>query len=207
VPRPKGARKDNRPWDIEEFRTVLKEAKGGLKRAIALGGFAGVSEADVRKLTVENNIKELSVIQNSRTVRVKLLEYVRQKTDTPVSQTLHPELAEILEPIESGLLVTGRKGKGYTENGFQGSFFKLIRKLTKENKVKPGLTFHGLRHFVATKLADEGADSKTIASVLGQKTVQMAEHYSEQFDRKKRARAGAEILNLTLSQEQKENEG
>jgi hypothetical protein len=53
----------------------------------------------------------------------------------------------------------------------------------------------------------EGARSKTIASVLGQKTVQMAEHYSEQFDRKKRARAGAEILSLTLSQEQKEKEG
>lgn len=207
VPRPKGARKVNRPWEIEEFRTVLKEAKGGLKRAIALGGFAGVSEADVRKLTVEDNIKEVTVIQKSKMVRVKLLEYVRQKTDTPVSQTLHPELAEILEPTTSGLLVAGRKGKPYTENGFQGSFFKLIRKLTKENKVKPGLTFHGLRHFVATKLADEGADSKTIASVLGQKTVQMAEHYSEQFDRKKRARAGAEILSLTLSQEQKEDEG
>ena len=73
----------------------------------------------------------------------------------------------------------GRKSKAYTANGFQSSFFKFIRKLTKEKKVKPGLTFHGLRHFVATKLADEGADAKTIASVLGQKTVQMAEHYSE----------------------------
>jgi integrase len=160
-----------------------------------------------RFFTVEANIKDVAVIQNSKMMRVKLLEYVRQKTDTPVSQTLHPELAEILEPIKSGLLVTGRTGEAYTENGFQGSFFKLIRKLTKESKVKPGLTFHGLRHFVATKLADEGADSKTIASVLGQKTVQMAEHYSEQFDRKRRGRAGAEILSLTLSREQKEKEG
>ncbi len=207
VPRPNGARKVNRPWDVEEFRTVLKEAKGGLKCAVALGGFAGVSEADVRNLTLEDNIKQVSIIKKSKMVKVRLLEYVRQKTDTPVSQTLHPDLAEILEPVQSGLLVTGRKGTAYTENGFQSSFFKLIRKLTKENKVKPGLTFHGLRHFVATKLADEGADSKTIASVLGQKTVQMAEHYSEQFDRKRRARAGAKILSLTLSREQKEKKG
>jgi integrase len=207
VPRPKDARKVNRPWEIEEFRTVLREAKGGLKRAIALGGFAGVSEADVRSLTLEDNIKQVTIIQKSKMVRVTLLEYVRQKTDTPVSQTLHPELAEILAPVKSGLLVTGRKGRAYTENGFQSSFFKLIRKLSKEKKVKPGLTFHGLRHFVATKLADEGADAKTIASVLGQKTVQMAEHYSEQFDRKKRARAGAEILSLALSREQKEKKG
>jgi integrase len=207
VPRAKGARKVNRPWEIEEFRIVLKEAKGGLKRAVALGGFAGVSEADVRSLTLEDNIKQVTIIHKSKMVRVRLLEYVRQKTDTPVSQTLHPELAEILEPVQSGLLVTGRKGKAYTENGFQSSFFKLIRKLTKEKKVKLGLTFHGLRHFVATKLADEGADAKTIASVLGQKTVQMAEHYSEEFDRKKRAQAGAKILSLTLSREQKESEG
>jgi integrase len=97
-----------------------------------------------------------------------------------------------------------RPKRQFTEDGFRASFFKLIRELTKERKVEPGLTFHGLRHFVGTRLGDQGADSKTIASYLGQKTTQMADHYSEEFDRKKRASEGAEILRLTVNEKQKE---
>jgi hypothetical protein len=37
----------------------------------------------------------------------------------------------------------------------------------KAGKIGAGLTFHGLRHTVATKLADAEADDKTIAAITG----------------------------------------
>ena len=40
-------------------------------------------------------------------------------------------------------------------------------KLAKARKIGAGLTFHRLRHTVATKLADAGADPETIAAVTG----------------------------------------
>ena len=52
------------------------------------------------------------------------------------------------------------KGATYTESGFYGAFRKIREKLFKAGKVGRGLTFHGLRHTVATKLADAGASTR-----------------------------------------------
>ncbi|WP_297323592.1 tyrosine-type recombinase/integrase [uncultured Bartonella sp.] len=45
--------------------------------------------------------------------------------------------------------------------------------------MEKGLTLKGLRHTVATILAEMGMDERTIADVLGQKTIEMARHYSQ----------------------------
>jgi integrase len=199
----KKRKKANRPWTIQEFYTVLAAAKHGIKTAVALGGYAGVSEGDLVipkddgehvQLLTDQNIKELEVIQDRKVVVVKVLEYTRSKTGVPVHQRLHSELVKILEGVKPGVLVQNRSGHAYTENGFRAGFFKLIRQLVKEGKVGEGLTFHGLRHFVGTTIVDEGGSSKVVASILGQKTVQMADHYSEEYDRRKKAEEGARLL-------------
>jgi integrase len=71
---------------------------------------------------------------------------------------------------------------------------RKVSKLEAEGKVRPGLTFHGLRHTAGRLLADRGADPRTIAALLGHKTLQMAAHYSEEADRKKRAVAAVAKL-------------
>lgn len=58
------------------------------------------------------------------------------------------------------------------------AFFKLIRNLEEEGAVGKGLTFHGLRHTMATELSELGYDDRTIADMLGQKSEGMAAHYS-----------------------------
>ena len=50
-----------------------------------------------------------------------------------------------------------------------------------------GLTLKGLRHTVATILAEMGFDDRTIADMLGQKTLAMAQHYSNRANRSKKA--------------------
>ena len=86
------------------------------------------------------------------------------------------------------------RGQPYTANGFRTMFFRLIRGLEAAGTVRPGLTFHGLRHTAGRVLADRGADPRTIAALLGHKTLQMAAHYSEEHDRKKRAVAAVAKL-------------
>ena len=52
----------------------------------------------------------------------------------------------------------------------------------------PGLTLYGLRHTVAVILRELGYDERTIADALGQKTIEMARHYSEGADLKPKMR-------------------
>ena len=52
--------------------------------------------------------------------------------------------------------------------------------------IGPGLTFHGLRHTVATVLRELGYDTETIADALGQSSPGMAMHYAKEADLRKK---------------------
>jgi integrase len=181
--RPRGIPKANRAWSDEEFDIVLNAATAGLKVAIALGGFAGMREGDA--IRVPRSADEGN-----------WLRWTQGKTGNLVELPVHPALRSILNEafatssnsaIEALTLVIGIKGRPYTSNGFQRMFFGLIRRLEGEGRVRTGLTFHGLRHTAGKLLADQGVEPRTIAALLGRKTLQMAAHYSEEADRKKRA--------------------
>jgi integrase len=60
--------------------------------------------------------------------------------------------------------------------------------LEKDGRVGPNLTLYGLRHTVAVILREAGADERTIADALGQKTVEMARHYARGADLKRKMR-------------------
>tara|TARA_R110000744_G_scaffold127216_4_gene233934 strand:- start:775 stop:1020 length:246 start_codon:yes stop_codon:yes gene_type:complete len=49
--------------------------------------------------------------------------------------------------------------------------------------VSHGLALNGLPHTVATILAEMGMDDRTIADMLGQRTLAMAQHYSRRANR------------------------
>jgi integrase len=70
-------------------------------------------------------------------------------------------------------------GLPWTESGFNASFRKFKIALEIEGLIGKGLTLHGLRHTLGTRLREAGADDRTIADILGQKSATMARHYSE----------------------------
>ncbi len=165
--REKGRAKANRPWSEEECRVVLEAAPWQLKVPIALRMFTGLRKGDVIKLP--RHALRGGVIQTS-------------KTGEEVNLHIHPDLQAILEaaPAHSAVtLAATSEGTSWTESGFNSSFFKLIGRLEDAGKVAPGLTFHGLRHTVGTLLAEAGTDLDDIRRVLGQKTLVMAQLYSE----------------------------
>nr|WP_279088081.1 tyrosine-type recombinase/integrase [Bartonella apis] len=71
-------------------------------------------------------------------------------------------------------------------SGFSSTWQKIKMRLLAEHKVSEGLTLKGLRHTVATILAEMGYDDRTIADMLGQKTLAMAQHYSNRANRSKK---------------------
>ena len=70
-----------------------------------------------------------------------------------------------------------------TVSGFRASWRPVRQRLEEVGSVNPGLTLKGLRHTVATILAEMGFDNRSIADLLGQKTEAMAAHYSRPADR------------------------
>jgi integrase len=188
VKRPRNAPVVNRPWKQTELEIVLAEAPPELRVAVALGAFVGLREADAVTVTWAcYDGAEFEVRQG--------------KTGEIIAVKAHARLREILDAIPrvSPVIVIGARGRPFTQSGFQRRFFGLIRRLTDEGKVQPGLSFHGLRHTLGTLLAEDGNDPRTIAAVLGQRTTAMADHYSRTAER--RHLAAAAITRLERKQD------
>jgi integrase len=100
-------------------------------------------------------------------------------------------------------LLVNSRGEPWAENGFRGSFFRLIRTLEAAGRVADGLTFHGLRHTAATQMRRLGFDTRTIADMLGQETEGMAAHYSREADLEPKLRG----VVTKLDEENRKREG
>lgn len=193
IDKPKNARKVNRAWSVDELRTVLEAAVPEMRVPIALGGFAAFRRGDALSV-------EWTAYDGVRIVGT------HRKTGEPINLNAHPFLRDILDAerrrqravVERALergrpvampktIVTGQRGRPLTGSGFAAMFFKMIRRLTDEGKVGPGLSFHGLRHTAATMLADAGCDTRDIMAVTGHKTEAMVQHYTQAANQKARA--------------------
>lgn len=193
IRRPRHAAPANRPWSRAECDVVLAAATGGIRVAIALGMFAGMREGDA--ITLPRTAYDGA-----------WLRWRQGKTGHPIAVPAHPRLKALLDAwlaeragvqppaVEATTLVVGIRGRPYTIEGFRRMFFGLIRELEHAGKIGPDLTFHGLRHTAGTGLANQGVEPRTIAALLGHRTLAMAAHYSEGADREKRAAAAVRKL-------------
>lgn len=113
---------------------------------------------------------------------------------------IHPDLASALAHApahDAETIAANLDGRTWSVSGFNSSFGKFIGKLLKAREVEPGLTLHGLRHTLGTRLRESGADLDTIRRFLGQKTLVMAQHYSETADTSDSSREAMERLDIT----------
>jgi integrase len=82
--------------------------------------------------------------------------------------------------------VLNRLGKSYTEDGLHSSFDRIKQELATAGKIRPGLTFHGLRKSLG-KAADAGFSENDIAGALGQTNPASARPYTVEAARTKGA--------------------
>lgn len=186
LPRHSDAPRANRPWRPEECRVVLETAPAYLRVPIALAMLAGFRRADV--VTVAKTA-----------IREGVIEVRTQKRGRFVRVPIHPELQRALvgAPAHGATTIAANSaGRPWSLSGFDTAFQRLIGALEKEGQVGKGLTLHGLRHTLATRLKEAGADDEGIADILGQKSLAMARHYSEGADTTEKARTLIEAADV-----------
>ncbi|MGD9540632.1 tyrosine-type recombinase/integrase [Methylocystis sp.] len=184
-PRENGA--GNRPWSEAECHVVLDRAPAHIRLPIALAMCAGLRRADFLTITLA------SVRNDQITIRTS-------KRGVPVAVPIHPILADAIAHrprSNSDILCVGARGEPWTAMGFNASWGKFRRALEAEGVIGRGLTCHGLRHTLGTRLREAGADDRTIADILGQRSTSMARHYSENATLPDHAKALVSGLNLT----------
>jgi integrase len=172
IRRRKGAAEANRAWTDEERETVLRYAPGHMRAAIGLMMFTGLGPKDALGLP-RSSYKGGEIATQ------------RSKTGVPVFWPAPEALQKILAeaPTHNAItLCANSHGRPWTESGFRASWRKLRIKLESEKKISGGLTPYGLRHTVAVILREAGCDERTIADTLGQKTIEMARHYAQGAD-------------------------
>ena len=122
-----------------------------------------------------------------------------RKRNRLVGLPIHPTLANVLANApkhQATTIAANSYGEPWTESGFNSTFCKFIRKMEVAGKVEPGLTMHGLRHTLGTRLKEAGAEDGDIADILGQKTTAMARHYSDQADTSEKSRGLIEAADI-----------
>lgn len=178
IRRQKNAREANRPWSDEERHAVLDGAPAHLLPAIGLMMFTGLGPKDALRLP-------RSFYRHGE------IATQRSKTGEPVFWPAPQMLRHILDaaPAHSAVTVCANSnGSPWTESGFRASWRKTRITLELQGRIGSNLTLYGLRHTVAVILREAGADERTIADALGQKSIEMARHYARGADLKRKMR-------------------
>jgi integrase len=168
----------NRPWTAEECQIVLERAPPQLALPIALAMFSGLRTADILSASMA-------------TIRSGEISVRTSKRGMPIRVPIHPTLQRAIDnrPKSTAVqIAVNSQGMPWTESGFNASFRTFKKGLEGKRLIEPGLTPHGLQHTLGTRLREAGADDRTIADILGQRSTSMARHYSENAELPTRAR-------------------
>lgn len=174
--RPKGTVQANRPWQDAEREAVLAALPDHMVVPFSLMMFCGLDPIDTVELS-------------RSAVKDGLIDTRRAKTSEPVWIPLPAPVRAAIANAPSHTAITicaNSHGKPWTTDGLNSNWQKIRKKLLDKELIQPGLTLKGLRHTVATILAEMGYDDRTIADMLGQKTLAMAQHYSRRANRSKK---------------------
>lgn len=197
IRRSKNAGEANRPWSDDERAAVLDALPDQLKLPVALMMYCGIDPVDARTLP-KTAIKD-GAINTSR-----------RKTGQPVWVPLPQPALDIYAsaPRHDAITVCATsRGTPWTKTGMESTWRPIKLMLEREGKIAPGLTFKGLRHTVATILAEMGYDERTIADMLGQSTIEMARHYSRRANKNRKMQGVVKQFEAELERRKLSNKG
>lgn len=179
--------------EIAQYRT--HHPSGSRARlALELLYCAGVRRSDAVRLGRQH----LVTIPGADGGRIPALRLRQVKTEVEVTVPVLPELWAELEQVPLGQLVflmTEERGKrrAFTPGGFYNTFVRWCG----EAGLPPGRSPHGLRKGLGRTLAENGASSREVISVLGQTSLASGEVYTRAAEAAKMAaNAMARIVKL-----------
>lgn len=175
---------------IEEMQqlvnTTYPEQNNEVRRAFIFTLYTGIRFCDVKELTFENiNYAE------------RLLSFNQNKTQG------HSKRSWVYIPLNDGLM--SLVGKASTCNPKEKVFklpshtmcLKALRSWTKKAGISKHITWHCGRHSFAVNILNNGANIKTVSSLLGHSSLAMTEKYTRAIDKlKEEAINSLPVLNL-----------
>ncbi|MEA2977877.1 MAG: hypothetical protein QOF19_3397 [Alphaproteobacteria bacterium] len=174
IARPKGG--EIRAWTEAELARFEARWPLGTKQrtAYALMLYSGTARTDVHRITWAQ-------------VDVGGIGYTRNKTGVPVEIGLHSELQKALAaaPRQHVTILNTEYGRPFSVTGFGNFMRSAIDAAGLPATCKP----HGLRKTLGRRMADAGCTAHEIMAVLGHKSLQLAEHYSREADRRRGGRS------------------
>jgi integrase len=179
IRRPRGMADANRPWADSECQAVEAALPAHMRLPVALMMYCGLDPQDALKIPP-------TAVSNG------MIDAKRGKTGVPMWFPLPAPVVAALAaaPKHNAITLCANSfGKPWTPSGFRASWRPIRLKLEESKAVQPSLTLKGLRHTVATILAEMGYDERTIADMLGQKTIEMARHYSKRANKSQKMTA------------------
>ena len=161
---------------IDEGKALLsthyKGENPNIRRAFILSLYCGLRFCDVKDLTFAN------VDYSNR-----LLKFEQNKTKG------HSANSGVIIPLNDGLL--SLIGKPTDEQGKDSLIFplpsyemcsKAVKRWVKRAGIEKHITWHCARHSFAVNILNEGANIKTVASLLGHSGLKHTEKYTRAVD-------------------------
>lgn len=175
IAKPRGERKVNRAWSRDEVAAFVDGAPAQLLVPFALGLFAGMREGDALAVTWS--------AYDGRTI-----QWIAGKNGEECEAPTAGAFKAVLDQAKAARgravqIAFNSRREPWTEDGFRASFFRRVRELRAAGKVRPGLTFHGLRHTIARSAREAGESESRIAAAIGDRSPAMAAVYGRDADR------------------------
>lgn len=150
---------------IEQFRQANKDVAPVMCIALDIGVYAGQRGSDAVRAAWTNYKGDRLAIR-------------QKKTKTELSIPVHPDFATTLDaaPRVGITILTTKTGRAYGARGFSRDFLAA----RKRAKLPDDLSFHGLRHTAASRLAELGATAPQIQAITGHKSLKQVEEYIRQ---------------------------
>lgn len=186
VARPSHLADANRPWSPSEAVALIEHLPVILRGPVALAAYLALREGDALALSRTAYAGDLIAFSTSKTRRALELHAV-EDLRAIIDRSLRERAAyfrRMKRTDNATTLFVNSRGKPWTVDGFKTSFGKARDELVKQGLVRPGLTFHGARHGVATILADVGYDASIVKHLLGHGAETMTEHYQRRAKRR-----------------------
>lgn len=169
VPKPEGKRRVvNRRLDTDELHALFASARAepGFHALLALQLFGGMRVGDARKVT-------RAAHRNGR------IKWTAEKNGVAMDIEASGVFAEILDaaPRTAETIATNTHGKPWTKSGADKAFDRHRRALEEAGALRPGATYHGLRHSLASLARELGASDGEAAAAINDESAAMGARY------------------------------
>lgn len=179
IRKPKGERNLNRAWSADEVEAFAKACPAQILVPFAMGLFGGMRQGDALTVTkAAYNGHQLGwwAGKNDEFCQAPVTGVFKRILDGAVEGHRKSKVVALQIAVNS-------HGQPWTASGYRASFFKRVRALTAAGLMKPGCTFHGLRHTIGTFARDGQESEFRIAAAIGDRTTAMAAIYGRDADR------------------------